>query len=214
MDGKIVPIVEGDGEIAAVPILLHRLLHEHSEHRFQIAMPKNAHGCRNLSKDGGIEKFVRYAWLEPNCVAVIIIVDGDTVSGCPITFAKELSARVRCLRGPHPVAVVIANREYEAWFLASLPSLVGKRITEYLRFPSELVFAGDPESVRDVKGWLSRQLPRGKAYKETEHQAPMTRLIDLNLARSGSRSFRRVTSAVQQLLNAIAEESTTVTPNS
>jgi hypothetical protein len=214
MAGKIVPIVEGDGEITAVPVLLHRLLHEHSEHRFQIAMPKNAHGCSNLSKDGGIEKFVRYAWLEPNCVAVIVIVDGDMVSGCPIAFAKKLSARVRCLRGPHPVAIVIANREYEAWFLASLPSLIGKQITEYLRFPSDSVFVGDPESVRDVKGWFSRQFPRGKAYKETEHQAPMTRLINLNLARNGSRSFRRVTNAVQQLLNAIAIKSATVTPDS
>jgi hypothetical protein len=107
---------------------------------------------------------------------------------------------------------VIANREYEAWFLASLPSLVGKQITDYLTLPPDMVFVGDPESIRDVKGWFSRQLPPGKAYKETEHQAPMTRLIDLQIARNGSRSFRRVTNAIHQLLSAISSGTAVVTP--
>ena len=77
--GKIVPIVEGDGEVDAVPVLIHRLLNEQREFRFQVAIPKNAHGSGNLLKQGGVERFVRYAWLEPRCVAVMIMVDGDAV---------------------------------------------------------------------------------------------------------------------------------------
>ena len=210
--GKIVPIVEGDGEVTAVPILLHKILQELGECRFQVANPKNAHGCGNLKKVGGIEKFVRYAWLEPNCAAVIIIVDGDEANGCPITLARDFVKRVELLNGRHPVAIVIANQEYEAWFLASLPSIVGKEITEYLQFPSDSVFEGDPEGLRGVKGWITRQLPRGKAYKETDHQAPMTRLIDLTLARSQSRSFRRICHAVEELLFSVASGAKGVTP--
>jgi hypothetical protein len=89
MAEKIVPIVEGDGEITAVPVLLHRLLQECSEYHFQIAIPKNAHGCGNLSKEGGIEKFVRYAWLEPSCAAVIVIVDGDAVEVARLDLRKN-----------------------------------------------------------------------------------------------------------------------------
>ena len=212
IEGKFVPIVEGDGEVEAVPVLLHKLLQERRAFQFQIASPKNAHGCENLRKEGGIERFVRYAWLEPKCSAVIVIIDGDTASDCPKTFAQSLAARVRRLNGPRPVAIVIANREYEAWFLASLPSIVGKRINESLTFPDKAALTGDPEAVRGVKEWLTRQLPRGKAYKETIHQAPMTRLIDPELARNRSRSFRRICHAVEQLLNQIESKTSIVTP--
>ena len=212
MPGKIVPIVEGDGEVTAVPILLYRLLQEQNEFDFQIATPKNAHGCGNLTKEGGVERFVRYAWLEPDCAAVLILIDGDVGCDCPWEFARDLAGRVRMLNGPKPVAIVVANREYEAWFVASLPSILGKQIGHSLTFPTDLTFQGNPEEMRGVKGWITRQLPRGKAYKETEHQAEMTRLIDFNMARNNSRSFRRVSTAMQQLLVAIERNANNVTP--
>jgi hypothetical protein len=95
---KIVPIVEGDGEVTAVPVLLHRMLHERGVLELHIATPKNAHGCGNLTKVGGIERFVRYAWIEPECAAVIVIIDGDS-SPCALTLAKDLAKRIRCLNG-------------------------------------------------------------------------------------------------------------------
>lgn len=211
MAGKIVPIVEGDGEVTAVPVLLHRLLRDSNELGLQIAAPKNAHGSGNLTKDGGVERFVRYAWIEPGCAAVIIIIDGDAAD-CAMTLGKSLAERIRKLRGPKPVAVVVANREYEAWFLASLPSMAGKQIAEALTLPEHLLLNVHPEKMRNVKGWITRQLPSGKSYKETEHQASMTRLIDLGLARASSRSFRRIYNAIAQLSKAISENSTAVTP--
>ena len=212
MAQTIVPIVEGPGEVDAIPILLHKLFQELENFNFQVAIPKNAHGSSNLQKPGGIERFVRYAWLEPKCAAVLIIIDGDTGDSCAMVTARNLAARITALNGPHPVAIVVANREYEAWFLASLPSIVGQQISESLKFPRNAIFVDDPEAIRGVKAWLTRQLPRGKVYKETEHQAPMTRLINLTLARSRSRSFRRLCDAVKELIKATDSGSTDVTP--
>jgi Domain of unknown function (DUF4276) len=196
---KIVPIVEGDGEVLAVPALLHRLLQEMGESSFQVATPKNAHGSGNLAKPDGIERFVKYAWLEPDCSSVLVLIDGDSAD-CPMKLASGLSSRIRALNGPKPVAIVVANREYEAWFLASLASLRGRAIGEGLRFPSNCHIPGSPETIRGAKEWISKQLPRGKIYKETEHQVTMTRLIDLNEASKNSRSFRRLQSALDFLL--------------
>lgn len=43
---SIVPIVEGDGEVTALPSLLRRLLYEEfMVYDWQILHPKNAHGC-------------------------------------------------------------------------------------------------------------------------------------------------------------------------
>lgn len=211
MAGKIVPIVEGDGEITAVPALLYRLLREADASDFQVATPKNAHGAGNLTKKDGVEKFVQYAWLEPGCVGVIIVLDGDS-SRCAMTLATGLAKRVRKLNVTKPVAVVVANREYEAWFLASLPSIAGKQISDALCFPAEVTLNCEPEAVRNVKGWITRQLPSGKAYKETEHQLSMSRLIDLELARRNSRSFRRLCNALRQLIAAAENATAVVTP--
>ena len=55
---KLVPIIEGDGEVTALPALLRRLLEvELDAHpqslRWGIAKPKNAFGCGGLTGDKG-----------------------------------------------------------------------------------------------------------------------------------------------------------------
>jgi hypothetical protein len=200
---QIVPIVEGDGDIEAVPCLLYKLLHLKQEFRISVAPPKNAHGCGNLLKRGGIERFVEYARMEPRCAAVLVIVDGDACGDCPVLTAQALAARVRAMPRSSPVEIVVANREYEAWFLASWGSMLGQRIENRITIPIGATFTGNPESIRGVKEWISRQLPPGRIYKETEHQLTMTRLVDVNVARTNSRSFRRMCTALDQLLAAI-----------
>jgi len=69
--------------------------------------------------------------------------------------------------------------------------------------PAELDYAGDVEARRGAKERLTQQMPPGKAYRETFHQARLTRLIDLDLASQASRSFRRLCRAVDQLVAAV-----------
>jgi len=49
---KIIPIVEGDGEVTAVPALLRKILVQATRYDIQIARPKNANGRGNLLKEG------------------------------------------------------------------------------------------------------------------------------------------------------------------
>jgi hypothetical protein len=123
----------------------------------------------------------------------MILLDLD--DGCPFKEAKTLAAEVRNLAVSVPVAVVFAHREYEAWFLASLDSIAGNH-----GIPDGTTYPGPVEGRRDVKGWLTATMPPGVAYKPTQHQAPMTHLLDPAAARLVSRSFRRLEHALQELL--------------
>lgn len=203
---KIVPIVEGPGEVEAVPSLLWKLLREMGRYDVQVARPKNAHGCGNLTTPGGLEKFVTLAGLERDCGAVLILMDAD--EQCPVQLAQSFAGRVQTMGVKHPVVVVIARCEYEAWFLASLPTIAAT-----LGLPDGTEYAGDVEARTGVKGWLSGQLPAGQAYKETIDQATMTSLLDTSLARQRSRSFRRLCHAIEQALEAVDNGQVVVTPS-
>ena len=92
---KIVPIVEGPGDVEAVPALLWKLLAEQGRYDIQIETPQNAHGCGNLTTPGGIERFVQNAWTKRDCGAVLILVDAD--KKCPVEMAADFARRIFAL---------------------------------------------------------------------------------------------------------------------
>jgi hypothetical protein len=197
--GVIVPIVEGDGEVDAVPNLLYKLLHRHDCFDFHVARPKNAHGRGNLTAPGGVERFVLLALLEPHCEGVLVLLDAD--EDCAYTLANGLARRIAALTPQKPVVIIAAKCEYESWFLASLPTIAGILLEGRPGLKTELTYPDDRiEFLVGVKGWLSRNFQSGRIYKETLDQLPMTRLIDLNLALPKSRSLRRLEHAVVQLM--------------
>ena len=202
---KLVPIVEGDGEVSAVPPLIRKVLWASARYDIQIARPKNANGRSNLTKRGGLERFVKYAWKEPDCGAIIILVDAE--SDCPLEIAKDFSRRILSMGVLFPVVIVVANRMFEAWFLASIDTIAGR-----LNFPSDVSGPSDPEAIRDPKAWIQRHFPLGRAYKETQDQEAMTSLLDLNLAKS-ARSFRRFLHAIEEAVIAMDASARQVTPH-
>ena len=208
--GKIVPIVEGDGEVTAVPPLLTRALGVLGIYDLYVAGVKNAHGRDNLLKDGGIERFVRHALGERDCVAVFIVLDGE--GDCPRALACQLVARVRALAPTRPVAIVVANRMYENWILASIQTVAGKCLGDRVGLNASAEVEGDPEEIRNAKSQITRFFPQGRAYKETLDQHSLTQLIDFPLARTNSRSFRRMIAAVQELAVAAQAGEASVSP--
>ncbi len=207
---KIVPIVEGGGEVAALPKLLHRLLYERQRYDIQIAKPINAKGCGNLKKPDGLEKFLLAAALEPDCSAILILMDAD--KDCPKTLAEGFTKRIRSAGIIFPTAIVVAKCEYEVWFLASLNTMTDKSLPDGVILPAGLEFSGDVEAKPGVKEWLTSHLPGSRTYKENEDQAPMTKWIDIALAKQNSRSFRRLCHAVEEMLAAIDSGEAVVTP--
>ena len=212
---NIVPIVEGPGEEKAIPVLCSKLLHEMGRYDVFISTPKRANGIGNLTKVDGLERLLEAAFREANCAAVLVIVDAD--EACALQLAKQLAKRVYAYGARLPVAVVVAKCEYEAWFLASIPTLVGRAIREGFTLPENLRFDGDVEGVSNAKGWITNHLPRTSshrsvAYDEARDQVTLTRLIDPTLARERSRSFRRMCHAIEQIVDAIDNSKIVVTP--
>lgn len=195
----IVPVVEGDGDAVALPELLIRILREkYGLYDVSVAQGKTrvvkANGRHNL--ENKLEKFLRHAQNKPSCGAILIVVDAD--SDCPLELADQLSQRCARIGTTCPVQIVCANRSYESWFLASLSTIKGRH-----DISKTAALMGDPEAVPNPKQWLSSQMPSGQAYKETTHQAPLSRVIDLDLAHRSSRSFRRLCHALEQLAASI-----------
>lgn len=202
---KIVPIVEGDGEVTAVPVLLRKILTRDLRFDVQIARPKSANGRTNLIKEGGLERFIKYAWKERDCGAILILLDAE--NECPEDIARNFSKRVEALGVIFPVVIVVAKRMYEAWILASISTISGR-----LDLPSGLTPPADVEDVPNPKKWIDERFPPGRAYKETQDQESMTVLMDLTLAAS-ARSFQRLEHGVQEALAAIDAGTTIVTPH-
>jgi hypothetical protein len=97
-----------------------------------------------------------------------------------------------------PSAVVMANREYEAWFLAGIEALREKcSILPYATSHP------DPEVPRGAKEELGRWMARGRTYSPTTHQAPLTAALDLESAYRRCRSFRKLVSAFGALATAV-----------
>ncbi|MGB0385163.1 MAG: DUF4276 family protein [Ardenticatenaceae bacterium] len=189
---RIIPLVEGQGDVDAIPTLLYKLLHDRQEWQWHVGRPYRVRSLGALKKN--LTYFVLKASKEKECAAILIVLDSD--DDCPVGIAEALAAEIRKLNLAQPVAIVFAHREYEAWFLASLPTIAGHH-----GLPADVVYEGEVEDRRDAKGWLRQQMPVDK-YAPTTHQKKFTSLIDIELAYEHSRSFRRLYHAIEQLLEA------------
>ena len=122
----ILAIVEGHGEVTALPELLHRIAGEISpdiivETPRPIRVPRN-----KLVKQGELERAVAFASHKAGtdgCIIVLLDADRD----CPAELAPQLLARAVAASPGRDIRAVLAKAEYEAWFLAAAGSLAGRR---------------------------------------------------------------------------------------
>lgn len=190
------PIVEGVGEESAVPELLRRLCYEAQAWDVKILNPHRRPRSQ-LVKQGTFQEAVRVAGFVPNPskgpIGILVLFDAD--DDCPAERVLELDRWARDAAGGTPCPVVMANREYEAWFLASIESLRGQRgiREDAASFPK-------PEGPRDAKGRLEQRMYPRRRYSPPRDQAALTAGLDLASAYRGCRSFRKLVSAVGTLL--------------
>ena len=195
---RIAAIVEGDGEVEAVPVLLRRFA-ELAGWPGAVHIPSVIRQpASKLLRPGELERVVELAARKlagPGGIVVLL----DCEDACPAMLGPRLLARVRQARSDLPTTLVLAHREYEAWFLASAASIAGRR-----GLPSDLQPHLAPESIRACKEWLSKQMPRGMAYDEVNDQPALTAVFDLDAARSGCPSFDKCHRELVALLQRVA----------
>ena len=191
----IASIVEGKGEIPALPKLLHRIAGEVGI-PFLLTPPPWRVNRGTLVRAGEIERAVNsVADRGGSTKAVLVIFDAD--DDCPAELAPKLLTRARQARKDARVAVVLPKSEFEAWFLAAASSLGGHR-----GFPVTLNPPSDPEAIRGAKEWLTRTRTRigGRPYEPIVDQTPLASVFDLAQARANSPSFSKFCRDVAWLL--------------
>jgi hypothetical protein len=184
----LICIVEGRGERAAVPIVVNRMLEHLGRHRQIVADPTQV----LCSKDGdritgpydpareiGIEYFVQRA-ARDNPGGILVVVDAEErclkrEAGLP-ALGPHLRQRAAPFAGSIRLGVVVANRMFEAWFLADFHSL---RSRGHLPVVARLSEWKTPERLGGCKGWMRDLL--GHPYREPLDQPRLAEHLSLPL---------------------------------
>lgn len=189
---SIVPIVEGQGELAAIPILIRRVLASLGEARVQVRRPARENKG-TLLKPGGLERFARAAAQRaPGDVRVLLLLDADNDAAC--TRGPDLQGRLQRALGSRHCAAVLAVREYENWLIGDAPSL-----SRDGAFRDKISRQRNPESVLDAKRWLNDRRTAKHRYDPVKDQARLTELIDLEVVRQRCPSFDKFWREVERL---------------
>ena len=194
---KVYPIIEGHGEVAAAPILLRRLLAEAQCPHIGVGRPIKRTQAQLRGKET-VQAAVQLARLQPACSAVLILFDGE--DDCPMQLADRVRGWAREAAAGTPCDVVVAYREYETWFLATIESLRGR-----CGIRDDALAPDNPDSRRNAKGVLETFMPLQRAYSETGDQPALTAAFDMAAACRRSRSFRKLATTVGDLLTQLQE---------
>lgn len=190
---RLLPIVEGHGEIPAVPILIRNILTAHDIHDVQ-PLPAWRHG-EYPSVVNKFDNIFLHAIKEN--APILWIMDFDSKDyDCPVKEANALLNKAEALRPGWPIKIAFLVKEYETLFL--IDEAATRKV--FPDIPSQTSFPENPENIRGAKGWLSKARPSpGSAYKETVHQAKITAHLNLNLLRARSADFAHLERAVIEL---------------
>lgn len=188
-------IVEGHGEVQALPVLLRRIAGEcFGIWDVGILQPGRYPASRLVRNENGIwvpgpdfPKAGQHARNEgATCILTLLDLDDD----CPKEVHEALIPTLANATGIDPSCLVFAKCEYEAWFLASAETLED----------NVLPYPGDPEAVRDAKGALERHLQLNFPYDERTDQPRYSTKVNLIALHARSRSFRKLVKDFRRLL--------------
>ena len=122
----VVPIVEGHGEVEAVPALLHRIAEMAlPELTVKVNHPIRVKSGSFLNDDAYFNKQVILASAKAAQSRGFVLVLLDCEDDCPAVVGPSLLQKAMTVRNDVPYLVVLAYREYESWFVASARSLRG-----------------------------------------------------------------------------------------
>ena len=142
---RILPVVEGDGDLAAVPELVRRVLQDRGQHDVQIC---RAHKRGELPKVlGRFDDYFRTAVLEGAPILWVLDYDCATCDD-PARDLKLLKQRAKAIGPKAAVEFVFMVKEFETLFLADHETT--RRV--FSDIPSGHLFPSNPELVRDAKG--------------------------------------------------------------
>ncbi len=213
---RLVLLVEGDGDVRAVPSLVGRLIAQLPADLQGQLIPDNAPmrigGVHQITgkRQGDLARHLGNAAKRPKIGAVLLILDGDAdrVEGrpfCAVEVARALAQRATVAGAGtrFSFAAVFLRQEYESLLLAVADQLPGLK-------PGVTLPPAPEESPRDAKGWLHKNLAEG--YNPTSRQLDLTRAVrDWTPVRLLN-CFQRLEHALMELADAVATGCHIVSP--
>jgi len=194
MRGKIVAIVEGKKcEKETIPLLLRRILHERLN-VFDDIVEKPVYLSRTKIKDESeLQRIIELVQrTRTGAKAILLLCDSDDDPPC--LLGPELLLKARSMTHLS-VAVVLAKKELECWFLGAKESLRGQR-----GIRQDANNHPNPEDIRGGKEHLSENMESGRRYLETDDQAALAAKMDIEVARRNCPSFDKLVREVERLL--------------
>lgn len=193
MTKQIACLVEGHGDVEGVPIIVRRLAQRSEpEVTVHVSAPLRTPKSK-LVKPGELERAVEFvARRIARHGAVLVVIDSD--DDCPANLGPALLNRVNQANIGVAVAVVLAHKEIESWFVAAANSLAG--VAGLL---PGLVAPPDPESIRGAKEWLTQRMAGNRSYSPTVDQALLSTRFDLESAMAAD-SFTKFAREVERLI--------------
>lgn len=169
---RIALFVEGHGEVRAAENLVTRVARA-ADRGIIVTQTRR---WKNLHRQDGLAQALRYGQTLP-VDGLLFLRDED--DACPRATGPRDADVLRSLEPRLPSAVVLMHREYEVVFLPQVASLAGRPIDGRPGLLPSAQWTGHWESRRDIKGWLTSQMPHGRAYKPTLDQLPLTQMLDI-----------------------------------
>lgn len=189
---KLGLVVEGDGEVAALPILVRRHLHENRQlYDVEVAKPKNSKGRGNLDAPGGVERYTQHAALPDGVCGVLVLCDSDDDLACE--FGPTMQERASGAVPTKPVVATLAVAEFENWIVASSETVGGEPLPDDVDCENL-----NAESI--IRSW---RFPR--SYVKPLHQPGYAQNLDFELVRNRCPSFARLLRCLDELVDKCIE---------
>jgi hypothetical protein len=213
---RLVLLVEGDGDVQAVPSLVGRLLTQLPDdcqgQLFLDNAPMRIGGVHQITgkKQGDLARHLGNAAKRPKLGAALLVLDGDAerVDGqpfCAVEVARTLAQRATeaGAGARFSFAAVFLRQEYESLLLAVADQLPGLK-------PKVTLPPTPEESPRGAKEWLHENLADG--YNPTDRQLELTRAVtDWKPVRQLN-CFQRLENALMELAVAVMTSQHIVSP--
>ena len=186
----VAPIVEGDGEVAAVRGLLTRVWSELlGGSHVEVLAPIRGKRKQLVQEEILVETVqIAIDMLQDRAYPygpslVLVLLDSDT--DCPAKLGPRLLSMAKAAHSHADIACVIAKKEYETWFVAAAESLAA--FLDVAKVPE------DPETTGAGKKWIEDHYrDKKRNYKPTVDQPAMTAKMDLVKCRERSPSFAKL----------------------
>jgi hypothetical protein len=176
-------MVEGRAEVESFPLLLRKILSSFGIYDVQVVRPFRVSRSK-VTKKGELERSLRQLIADRQNVSfIVVLLDSD--DDCPAELGPSLLHRCR-ESTDLPVTVVLAKREFEAWFLAAKESLRGFR-----GISADACAPQNAEDIRGAKELLSQNMI-GRRYIEVDDQPAFVDRMELDLASKRCQSFEKL----------------------